>query len=252
MIKIKENQKDMSASSVGVLLLHGFTSSLKAVDGLVPFLKKYKIPYKIPILRGHSSSPQSLAKTRFEDWYQDAQASFEALSKEVDQIIVVGLSMGGLLTLKRSMEYPNKIVGIVTVAAALKFSDPLAGLSSFLSKIIPYWPSPQTFNDKNLAKHNTNYKWFSTKAFASLYKASCAIEKELGRVKVPLLIIHSKKDRTIPPRAAEIIFAKVGSKQKEIVWFENSGHEMMQDLEAKAVFEKIMQFIIPYLSSNSK
>ncbi len=246
MIKIKENQKDMSPSPLGVLVLHGFTSSLKAVDGLLPYLEKNGIPFEIPILRGHSTSFQDLAKTNFNDWFHDAEAAFLRLSQKVEHIIIVGLSMGGVLTLKLAMEHPQKIVGIVTVAAALKFSDPLAGLSPFISKIIPYWPSPKTFNDPNCAKQNTNYKWFSTKAFASLYKGSQAIEKNLSRVKAPLLIIHSRKDKTIPPHAAEILFEKVGSKQKELVWFEKSGHEMMQDLEAEAVFERIMKFVLQY------
>jgi len=250
MIKIKENQKDMSLHSLGVLVLHGFTSSLKAVDGLLPHLEKNKIPFEIPILRGHSTSVQELAKTDFEDWYHDAEAALLRLSKKVDRIIIVGLSMGGMITLKLAMEHPQKIVGIVTVAAALKFSDPLAGLSPFISKIIPYWPSPKTFNDPHCAKQNTNYKWFSTKAFASLYKASQDIETNLGRVKAPLLIIHSRKDKTIPIHAAEILFEKVGSKEKEIVWFEKSGHEMMQDLEAEAVFERIMKFILSHLSKS--
>lgn len=233
-------------NKIGVLLLHGFTSGDKAVSGFVPHLKKLNIPYIRPTLRGHGTRFQDLRGVTYNEWYEDAEKALLELSKKVDKVIVVGLSMGGLVTLKLAMEHSNKIAAIVTVAAALKFSDPLAGFSKILSLLVPYWPGPKTFNDRESAKQNSNYKWLPTNAFASLYDFSKIIEKDLPRVKVPILIIYSKLDRTIPVSAAKIIYKKVSSPHREIVCFEKSGHEMMQDLEAEEVFKTIDQFIVKF------
>jgi len=231
---------------IGVLLLHGFTSGEKAVSGLVPHLKKLGLPYAKPMLRGHGTRFQDLQGVTYEDWYQDAEKALLELSKTVDKVVVVGLSMGGLVTLKLAMEHGDKIAGIVTVAAALRFADPLAGFSRILSKFVPYWPGPKTFNDKALAKTSTNYKYFPTKAFVSLYDFAKLIESNLPRVKVPILVIHSKQDRVISPVAANLIYEKVSSPHREILWFQKSGHEMMQDMEAEAVFEAIDRFILQF------
>ena len=170
-------------------------------------------------------------------------SSLLQLAKQVDKVIVVGLSMGGLVSLELAMKHANKIAGIVTVGAALKFADPLSGLTPLMSKLIPYWPSPNAFHDKKLAKNSRNYKWFPTRAFASLYAYAQKIEKDLPKVKVPILVIQSKKDQIISPKAANLIYEKVSSDYRDIHWFYKSGHEMMQDLEAKDVFQTILSFV---------
>lgn len=47
-----------AGTSIGVLLLHGFTSSLSAVSGFVPFLTDRGIDYEMPVLRGHTPCPK--------------------------------------------------------------------------------------------------------------------------------------------------------------------------------------------------
>lgn len=228
---------------VGVLLLHGFTSSTDTVDGLIPYLEKEGIPYERPVLRGHGTRYQDLRGVQARDWYIDAQRALLALWPHVDRIVVVGLSMGGLVALELAMRQPEKIAGVVTVAAALKFKDPLTKLTPVLSKVARYWPSPESFNDPDLAKKCTNYKMFATDAFVSLHDYSRAIAKRLPEVHVPIRILQSKRDQIIAPESANIIYERVTSPLREIVWFEKSGHEMMQDMEADAVFSEIMGFV---------
>jgi len=228
---------------VGVLLLHGFTSSTDTVDGLIPHLEKEGIPYERPVLRGHGTRYQDLRGVTAREWYVDAQRALLALWPKVDRVVVVGLSMGGLVALELAMRQPEKIAGVVAVAPALKFKDPLTRLTGLLSKVVRYWPSPQSFNDLELAKKCTNYKMFPTDAFASLYHYSRTIAERLPEVHVPIRILQSKKDQIVAPESANIIYERVSSPLREIVWFERSGHEMMQDMEADAVFTEIMDFV---------
>lgn len=228
---------------IGVLLLHGFTSSLDTVNGLVPHLKKAGIEYEMPVLRGHGTQYEDMVGTTAKDWYEDAKKALSKLLKRVDQVIVVGLSMGGLVALDLGIKHPQKIAGLVTVAAALKFADPLAGLTPLISRMIKFWPSPNAFCDLKLKKNSTNYTRFATDAFGSLYDYSKQIEKKLNKLMIPIRIIHSKKDQVVAPISANIIYENVSSKIREIVWFERSGHEMMQDLEANKVFSSIMAFV---------
>jgi carboxylesterase len=228
---------------IGVLLLHGFTSSTDTVDGLVPFLEKQGIDYERPILRGHGTRYQDMRGTTARDWFVDADRALLKLWNRVDRVVVVGLSMGGLVGLDLAMRHPDKIAGLVTVAAALKFKDPLSALTSVLAKVVRYWPSPESFNDPALATRCTNYPMFATDAFGSLFDYAHAIAERLPEVHVPICILQSKKDQIVAPESANIIYEKVSSPVREIVWFERSGHEMMQDMEAADVFREIMAFV---------
>jgi carboxylesterase len=65
----------------------------------------------------------------------------------------------------------------------------------------------------------------------------------LSFVKAPIVILQSKKDQVVNPQSANIIYKKVSSKDKQLVWFEKSGHEMLLDLEAEAATNTVMDFI---------
>jgi carboxylesterase len=231
---------------LGVLLLHGFTSSLKTVDSLVPHLEKACLPYRMPVLRGHCTKYTDLKGVTAKDWYADAEAALLDLAEEVDKVVVVGLSMGGLVALQLGMEHKDKIAGLVTLAAAMRFKDPLASASSLFAKLVKSWPSPNSFNDKSLKRNSTNYTRFATDAFASLYQYGRQIEKSLPELTVPLAVVQSKKDQIVDPVAANIIYHDVSSAHREIHWFTRSGHELGQDMEAAAVFARVMQFVLKF------
>jgi len=228
---------------VGVLLLHGFTSSLDTVNALVPHLEKEDIEYEMPVLRGHGTKYQDLVGVTARQWYRDAEKALLKLSERVDKVVVVGFSMGGLIAIELGINYPDKIAGVETLAACIKFSDPLAGMTPMLSNVISFWPSPNPFNDKELAKKSTNYKKFATDAFASLYSYSIEIGKMLPELEVPIRILQTKKDQIVAPVSANIIYENISSVTREIVWFTKSGHEMLQDLEAEEVCLSLMEFI---------
>jgi esterase/lipase len=45
---------------LGALILHGLTSSLDCVNGLVPYMERNGIPYRMPVLRGHMTKAEDL------------------------------------------------------------------------------------------------------------------------------------------------------------------------------------------------
>lgn len=228
---------------IGVLLLHGFTSDVAAVNGLVPYLEEAGIPYRMPVLRGHGTRYQDLRGVTAREWYVDAERALIDLWNHVDRIVVVGLSMGGLVALELGIRHPDKIAGIASVAAALKFKDPAVAAAPLLARVFRYWPSPESFNDLSLKVNCRNYVKFPTDAFLSLLGYADEIAGRLGEVHVPIRILQSKKDQVVAPEAASIIFEKVSTPHREIVWYHRSGHEMMQDCEAEQVFLDIMEYV---------
>ncbi|HEY9764809.1 MAG TPA: alpha/beta fold hydrolase [Chroococcales cyanobacterium] len=227
---------------IGVLLLHGFTSSLDTVNGLVPCLERDHIPYRMPLLRGHGSRPEALLGVTSRDWFVDARAALFDLLKECDKVVVVGLSMGGVVALQLAMEHPEQLAGVVPVAAALEFRDPLTRLTPLLGKIRKFWPSPKL--PKKASYRSTNYPYFPLDSFISLQKYGREMRPRLKEINIPILVIGSRKDTVVPQRAAETICAEVSSTEKQLRWFDRSGHEMLQDCEHEAVYAAIEEFIL--------
>lgn len=240
--------KPIKKKRVGVLLLHGFTSNLAAIDGILPRLQKANLKVDMPVLRGHGTRYEDLVGVTAVDWYADAERALIDLWHDVDQVVVVGFSMGALVGLELSMRHPDKIASLVTVAACLKFADPLARFSRRFAHVIKYWQSPNPYNDEERRKQSKNYVKFPTETFASLYDYSREIIDRLPEVHVPIRILQSKKDQIVSPVSANIIYEKVSSPRRDLIWYQESGHEMMDDLEREKVYDDILEFVKTFVA----
>lgn len=228
---------------LGALVLHGYTSSPRAVEGLAPHLEAADIPYRMPVLRGHGTRWEDLRGVTAADWYADAEAALMELAREVDAVAVVGVGMGGLVALELGMSHPMKVGAVVAVSAALRFKDPLSRLTPVLTKVTRSWPSPEAFNDPARRGRAEHYARFTTDSFQSLHGYAAEMERRLGELRTPLCVLHSKADPVIAPVSANLVYERVVSEHREIHWFSRSGTEMLQDLEAEQVIATILGYL---------
>ncbi|KJR45907.1 putative esterase/lipase [Desulfosporosinus sp. I2] len=110
-----------SGNRVGCLLIHGFSGSPSEMRWLGERLAKLGWTVHGILLSGHGTTPEEMAKTRWEDWAKDAEAGVKKLRKTCDTVIGIGLSMGGLLTLH--LATLGLIDGIVTMNAPMVLAD---------------------------------------------------------------------------------------------------------------------------------
>ena len=227
----------------GVLLLHGFTSSLDTVNGLVPHLEGQGVPFRIPVLRGHGSVPEALLGVTWRDWFEDARQSLLDLAAQTDRAVLIGLSMGGLVALHLAAEHPDRVAGVATVAACLEFRSPLVHLLPLLRRLRTWWPARPDYADPALAARDTNYPRFPLETFASLYAYREVVRRALPRVRAPILVIQSTADPVVRPACATAILQGVSSPHREERWFQFSRHEMMRDVEREQVFSALLDFV---------
>lgn len=233
--------------SLGVLLLHGFTSSLATVDGLVPHLEARGIPYALPTLRGHGTRPEELAGVVWHHWYEDAERALDELLERCERVVVMGLSMGGVAALHLAVQRPERLAGVVTVAPALRLNItgkwllPLLRRSTRQARV----DARRAFEDATLAAKSTNYVSAPIAAVYSLVRFGQLVERELPRMRVPLLVLYTPRDRVVLPESARIAYERAGTPPaaKAIRAFERSGHEMLLDQQREAVFAAIMEFV---------
>ncbi len=232
---------------IGCLVLHGYSSHISCVDGIVPYLEEAGIPYRMPYLRGHGTRPEDLEGVRWQDWLDDASAALDDLLKETPKAAIVGLSMGGLLALHLAALRPDDVAGIVTLAAALYLKNPLAPgnplsfLAPLVTKIVKYWPNKAPYADPEAAATDRSYHRLPADSVLTFLEYTKVVEKLLPQVTVPARILQSRADGVVKPESAQIIHDRISSSDKKIIWFEKSNHEMMRDVEKEAVFAAIME-----------
>ena len=65
----------------------------------------------------------------------------------------------------------------------------------------------------------------------------------IDHVQAPILIMHSRNDHTAAPESADYIYEHVASREKEQVWFTESGHLLPLEADKDAVKEKVAEFL---------
>ena len=107
-------------SSTGMLLFHGFTATTLEVREFAEKIHtQYGFTIHAPLLPGHGTSPQDLAKTNYKDWLKKADNTYKEFHERQKEVIVAGESMGGLLSLFLLSEYPEISSAIVFAPALI-------------------------------------------------------------------------------------------------------------------------------------
>ena len=230
-----------------VLMLHGFTAQPKTVNFIESYFQREGYEYEIPVLRGHATKREDLIGVKWQDWVDDAMAAYSRLEKLKGKVAVIGHSMGAIAAVQVALQKPD-ITALVLVAPAFKFANPVAGLAQYLQVFMKFQPGDgSSVLDSALREESdrlqVTYKGFPTAAFVELFNMAKLTIPKLEKVKVPTLVIHSLKDQVIPPAAAELALEKLGSSDKSLKWFQNSGHEMFWDMEREALCEAIVGFL---------
>ena len=101
--------------SAGVLLIHGFTSTPYILQELGKSLAELGYTVYAPLIAGHGTHPDDLAATNWQDWCDSVEAAYLELSKECDQIYVIGVSLGS--NLAAALATKQKIAGLVMIAS---------------------------------------------------------------------------------------------------------------------------------------
>ncbi len=244
----------MAKPPLGALIVHGFTSSLDSVTPMQSPIEELRLPIRMPVLRGHGAeSPDALRGVVWQDWVDDAEVALQDLLTEVQRAIIIGHSMGALVTLTLAANHAGEGIldSIVVGAPAVQLTSPVAPghLFSFLQPILALVKRrhnlPPVRADKRLEKYDTNYPWAPMPAVTELLVFSGKARERLPEIDVPALIIQSHNDSTVAPESAEIVYEGISTPahDKRIVWFEETEHEMFLDCEREAVLEVVVDYV---------
>ena len=242
----------MAKQPLGVLIIHGFTSSLDCVRGIEPPLKALSLPTRMPVLRGHGAkSPEALRGVTWHDWVADGEAALQALMTEAEKVIVFGHSMGGLVALTLAAEHANVVDSLVLAAAAVQMVSPFAPgrpfhfLTPLLRRLFKKWDMALVYADMGLAQYDTNYRWAPTDAITSFFDFAEVTRRRLPEIRMPTVILQSRRDTTVAPGCADLIYNAISTprEQKRIIWFEVTEHEMFRDCEREATIGAVVDYV---------
>ena len=231
---------------VGCLLIHGGTGSPPEMRPMGEHLAQKGLTVLGVRLAGHGTTPEDLARTTWQDLVASAEEGLYQVQERCERVFVAGLSVGGLLALYLAAHHP--------VAGAIVMSAP-AYLKNWQLKVMPIFKLFAKWHHSSgkvdLTDPSVQDRMFSYRRIPVVFgeQVNCLLRQvrsDLELVRVPVLIMQGRCDRTIAADSGPVLFEGLATKDKEIVWWPNSGHALTVDSEREAVWARSYSFIVAH------
>jgi len=239
--------------STGCLLIHGFTGTPFEMRALGEHLNKEGHTVLGIRLSAHGTKPDDMIRARWRDWVASVEDGWNLLSGSTNRIFIMGLSMGGMLSLLYASYAPA--AGIVVIATPHHLpDDPRLRFVKPLSIIKPYMPKGESdWFDEEADSSHMCYPVDPTRSYAELPELVEAMQAGLPSVKAPILLIYSKDDQMVLAKDGHMdhIYKAVGSQDKNKLWIEKSGHVLTRDAQRETVFKACADFVARINTTNN-
>jgi 3-oxoadipate enol-lactonase len=233
-----------------VIFLHGFPFSHEMWKGQIELVNKQfrAIAYDI---RGHGKSYVGEAQFTIEHHVDDLIGLLDYL--KIEKSVIVGLSMGGYITLRALERNPERFRAAVlcdtksegdTTEGKLKRFDSMKGVREhgpevFAEAFVKNVFAPESFRTKPEAVAFIKNIIKSTPALSIAgtllaLAARTDTSPSLPHIKVPTLILVGEKDVTTPPRDSQLMHNKIAGSELHLI--PNAAH--LSNLENPEEFNK--------------
>ena len=236
--------------SIGVICVHGFTGTpydMRFVGGELARAGYHVHGLRLP---GHGTSVEDLDDTRWTDWADAVEDAFDAMRLSCNRVAVVGLSLGGLLSLHLAAKRPE-VAAVASLAAPLWLEGLSARVAAWaasgaLSRFAPVMRAIPKIGgsdilDPVVKAMGLGYPAIPVRALAQLAEFMKLVETELDRVSQPVLVVHAEQDHTAPVACAKVIAERTHAVRTRIL--PRSYHVISNDVERDIVAAEVIHFL---------
>ncbi len=217
-------------------------------------------------MRGHGRSEGKRGYVAsFSEFSEDLHCFVQHLKKSgklTQPFALVGHSMGGLVTLRLLLEHGDEGAGAVVLSSPLLgVSVRVPPLKDLAAKVLfRVFPQFTMGNELRYDVLTRDQEWVKTYTADSLRhdKISPAlyfgmldsmtfVKENISKVSVPILVLAAGDDRVVSRSEIEAAFPRIGSKNKKLIIYDGSYHEIFNDLDRLRVFADMNSFLRPVL-----
>ena len=239
-------QFELSRARTAILFIHGILEGPYQFREFAEIsLQQGHSAYAI-LLPGHGGSGEQFAKSNKGQWVGAIEKKIEQLEKKYDELIMVGHSMGALLSILSISHHP-KIKKAFLIATPLKIRVNLQGVtvslkaaSGHINEQDPYLVAFYRIWSVRCAKPHTYLKWLPR--YQDLFSLVHETRNILNQIQIPLGIAHSMKDEFVSDQSIDI-FQNQLTCHYNILTLKKSGHFYYVPEEKQQLLNFFEEFI---------
>lgn len=170
-------------------------------------------------------------------------------------VFLIGHSAGGVASCGYVLEHQADLAGFVCESFAFQVPAPDVALAILkgLGKIAPHGHVLRLKIDDFsrdpavlAAMHSdpdVKDEVQPNQTVAEMVRADERLERDFGKVTLPLLIIHGTEDKVTRPEGSQLFFDRAGSKDKTLKLYEGYAHDPLNDIGKERVMADLIDWI---------
>ena len=233
--KNKQNHKiaykSLKGKGLGIIFIHGLNSDMSGNKALTVerYARKNKLNFIRFDCRGHGKSEGKFEEFTMSDWRKDLLDIIDNLARGPQ--ILIGSSMGGWLMMLAAKARPQRIKGMIGLAAAPDFGKDLYNALHKKNK--------NEINTKGITKYMSyGFPFYLTKKFFIEAEKNRVLKKQFRYTK-PLVLIQGLKDDVVKEDVPKKILKKVTGKNVNIIYLKESDHRLSSDTDLQIITQSI-------------
>jgi alpha-beta hydrolase superfamily lysophospholipase len=245
-----------------LVIVHGLRDYSARYGELAERLAKDGIAVYAADLRGHAhSAGKRVSIQTFDDYLDDLDILMRRTQQREPHVPVYlfGFSMGGAIATDYAITYHPDIHGLILAGAALDVDA--SGLKIASTKAVAsinpdaglFTLDPHDFSrdpqvvDLNLKDPLVYQDGAPVHTAVELLNAIDLIKQRMHEIDVPLLIMHGKADKVVPPAGSVALYAAATSTDKTLTLYDGLYHDLLHEPEKLKVEGDIEKWLVAHL-----
>ena len=215
-----------------ILLLHGYNDSPQSLDRVARVLHRNGWTVRLPLLPGHGRSLQAFDAWTAEEVLTMVRDEYAQLRATHHTVVVGGLSMGGALACWLAAE--SDAAAVILYAPMLFVPAPMqvAVSTARLWSLVTRYASgggQRSIRDPDAARTMIAYGCSTRRSLEAVEYIGRGTVVRLGFVRAPTLVIQSEEDNRLPREQSTHAIARLGAKDRTVIWTRGAGHVLTVD-----------------------
>ena len=233
---------------IGCLCIHGFTGGPYEIEPLTTFLaKETDWLVETPMLPGHGLDLQ-LDDVNHEDWIEAADQAYQELATKVDEIYLIGFSMGGMIAAHLAAKYPVK--GLVMLSPSRKYLS-LIKIASTVRHLL----RDRFFGEieKNLIYQNLQHKkgLIPARAYVEFSKCIAKTRPALKEITCPVLVLQGIQDGLVPYQTTHDLANEIPV-DIDVIYYADSKHLICLGDDKEVVIQTVYDYLTRHAERTKK
>ena len=228
--------------TVGILILHGFSGGPYEVQPFADCVKTHTDwLVETPTFSGHGEEDSLHMKGyKAEHWLMDAELAYRSLAKKVDEVMVAGFSMGGVIAMYLAKRYPVK--KLLLLSAAAKYVSPRQMAQDIRSMADDAFHRKLRENEL-FQRYRHKLRDVPPSAAIQFMEIVKKTEPYIGHITCPVLIVQGALDEIVPAATAQYLYDKIPAKEKRLYISDCGKHHICYSEDCDEWFLEAVAFL---------